>query len=194
MVWVEILINWKHLKRVVGDGALNERSDARIEPDVELSLFYDEDDQLIAAVDETRPMPLVVVGTPVSLKQVKRIVDAMLAPQAIKTLMRRCVISDTPFRERTLAWWSGDCSDMPNSESPKLLSAAARPDVAIVQKIRKTLHWGDDDWSIQSADDLVRCIAEGADVQRYDEFVTAGVLRQVFGTRAAAPRRVRKHR
>ena len=83
---------------------------------------------------------------------------------------------------------------MPASERPQLLAAAGRPDVAIVQKIRKTLNWGDDDWFIQSPTDLARWLHEGAEVQRYDEFVTAGVLKQVFGKRAAAPRRVRKHR
>lgn len=180
MVWVEILLNWKNLKNVIGDGALSEWSDARIEPDLELSLFYDEDDELIAAVCETRRTPLVVVSARVTPKEIDRLVSTLSAPVAIKALARRCVVSDNPFPTPPLVWWSGDCRDMPDTERPQLLAAVKRRDVAIVQKVRKTLNWGDgDDWVIQSAEDLVRHIDEGADVHRYDEFVAVGVPKQV---------------
>jgi hypothetical protein len=59
-----------------------------------------------------------------------------------------------------------------------LLAASKRPNLAIVQKTRKTLNWDDgDDWLIQSAEDLIDRIDRGADVQSYDGFVAVGVVK-----------------
>ena len=186
LIWVELLITWKNLSQIMGDGVLSEWSDARIDPNCELNLFYDQPvpsrsrsgERLVAASCERKTSPLVVVGAPVSRSQVDGVIQAMSAPETIKTLARRFILSDTGFRKRPLVEWSGDCRDMPDDERPQLLKAVKRRDVAVIQKIRKTLNWGvsSDDWRIQSAEDLLRWINEGAEVDRYDELVAVGVI------------------
>ena len=186
LIWVELLITWKNLSKIMGDGVLSEWSDARIDPDCELNLFYDQPvpsrsrdgERLVAASCERKTSPLVVVGAPVSRSQLDGVVQAMSAPETIKALARRFIFSDTGFRKRLLVEWSGDCRDMPDDDRPQLLKAVKRRDVAVIQKIRKTLSWGAnyDDWRIQSAEDLLRWINEGAEVHRYDELVAVGVI------------------